>query len=70
VEVELVGEDGGLRAEVRDDGAGFDPLDRRSRARRMGLNGMRERAAAIGAELDIRSRPGEGTRVVLRLADG
>jgi signal transduction histidine kinase len=28
-----------------------------------GLRGMRERAAQIGAELNVKSRPGEGTEV-------
>ena len=32
----------------------------------LGLLSMRERAAAIGADLDIVSRPGAGTIVVLR----
>jgi signal transduction histidine kinase len=28
---------------------------------------MRERARLIGADLEIKSRPGEGTKVLLRL---
>jgi PAS domain S-box-containing protein len=34
-----------------------------------GLLGMRERALAIGGKLEIESRQGEGTRIVLRLRD-
>lgn len=55
----------GVRAEVRDDGRGFDPADPRSPARRLGLTAMRERARAVGATLEIASRPGEGARVTL-----
>lgn len=46
--------------EIRDDGAGFDatrPTDG------FGLGGMRERASAVGARLDVRSTPGHGTTV-------
>jgi two-component system sensor histidine kinase UhpB len=32
-----------------------------------GLRGMRERALLIGAELDVRGRPGRGTEVILRV---
>jgi signal transduction histidine kinase len=56
-----------LRAEVRDDGIGFDPSDPGVRARRMGLNAMRERTDAAGGELEVASVPGRGTRVSLRL---
>jgi signal transduction histidine kinase len=48
--------------EVADDGAGFD----RAAARRsggLGLHGMEERAAEIGARLEIESAAGSGTRV-------
>ena len=50
--------------EVRDDGVGFDTERVHLGA---GLRGMRERAVLIGADLDIRSAPGEGTVVTLRL---
>ncbi|MER3406377.1 MAG: hypothetical protein C4289_15440 [Chloroflexota bacterium] len=46
---------------VRDDGSGFDL--QRVPADHLGLRIMRERAAAIGAQLDIESQPGHGTRV-------
>ena len=62
----ILGAEGtGLRAEVADDGVGFDPEDARARARRMGLNAMRQRAAALGAELRVESSPGRGARVLL-----
>jgi two-component system sensor histidine kinase DegS len=53
--------------EVADDGRGFDVGDVAARGRRnFGLQFMHERAELIGARLDVRSRPGDGT--VVRLA--
>ncbi|MCO5222995.1 MAG: ATP-binding protein, partial [Thermomicrobiales bacterium] len=57
--------DNELRASVRDNGSGFD-IESAGRSMSLGLLSMRERAAAIGADLDIVSRPGAGTIVVLR----
>jgi signal transduction histidine kinase len=48
--------------EVADDGAGFDPAAAR-RSGGLGLRGMEERAAEIGARLEIESAAGSGTRV-------
>jgi signal transduction histidine kinase len=48
--------------EIIDDGLGFDP----SRARQqggLGLRGMEERAARLGADLSVQSQPGAGTQV-------
>jgi len=59
-----------VRAEVRDDGQGFDPADPRARGRRLGLTSMVERAAAIGARLEISSEPGHGSRVLLVVPGG
>jgi two-component system, NarL family, sensor histidine kinase DegS len=53
--------------DVGDDGRGFDVGGAAARGRRnFGLQFMRERAELIGARLDVRSRPGDGT--VVRLA--
>jgi signal transduction histidine kinase len=49
---------------IADDGLGFDP--RQVRPDRFGMGVMRERAEGISALLDVRSRPGEGTRVLVR----
>lgn len=46
---------------VADDGVGFDPAASRTG---FGLRGMRDRLAAVGGRLDVRSTPGEGTRLV------
>ena len=51
---------------VRDDGIGFDASDSRQRGHTFGLRSMRDRAAAIGGELTVHSRHGEGTIVTLR----
>jgi PAS domain S-box-containing protein len=49
---------------ISDDGAGFDPA-RVAQHPRMGLDIMRERAAAVGAILEIESEIGKGTKVSL-----
>ena len=57
-------EDGGVvETVVKDDGVGFDPVTRSGRIGGLGLMGIRERAAMVGALVSIGSRPGEGTRV-------
>ena len=48
--------------EVADSGTGFDPQQVPSQGR-MGLAGMRERAAEIGWYLQMESKPGAGTRI-------
>jgi signal transduction histidine kinase len=53
----------GLLLEIRDDGRGFDPS--RVGPHRLGLAGIRERAATIGASLRISSSAGGGTSVSL-----
>jgi signal transduction histidine kinase len=56
-----------LQLEVTDDGSGFDVERAMSAPGRMGLRSMQARINAVGGELDIRSRPGQGTRVVVTL---
>jgi len=57
--------------EVRDDGRGFDAGAVAARGRRnFGLQFMRERAALIGARLEVRSRPSGGTVVMLAVPTG
>jgi signal transduction histidine kinase len=55
------GED--LTVVVEDDGRGLPPERRAG----VGLASMRERAAELGGECRVESRPGGGTRVVARL---
>ena len=54
-----------LTMEVADDGEGFDPSQ--SYPGHFGLPSMRERAESGGGELQIESRPGEGTTVRVRV---
>jgi signal transduction histidine kinase len=70
VAVRLEGDDGRLVLEVADDGVGFEPDAPGLRSRRLGLTSMEERAERIGGALEIRSRPGGGTTVRLRVGDG
>ena len=57
-----------MRLRVADAGAGFDPAGAEARAAgRFGLLGMRERAAAIGADFELQSWPGAGTTVEVTL---
>jgi two-component system nitrate/nitrite sensor histidine kinase NarX len=54
------------RFEVADDGQGFD-VDADPGESHVGLRIMRERAAAVGAAVDVQSKPGGGTVVSLTL---
>ena len=54
--------DGVIETRVVDDGVGFDPT-RPSGFEGLGLLGMRERAAMVGALVSITSQPGQGTQV-------
>jgi two-component system, NarL family, sensor histidine kinase UhpB len=51
---------------VEDDGVGFDPGETRPQG--FGLVGMHERAALVGANLQIESAVGQGTTVLVRMA--
>ena len=55
-----------LTLSVEDDGRGFD-LRELPESAGLGVAGMRERAERIGGVLEIMSRPGEGTRVRLKV---
>jgi len=55
-----------LLLEVHDNGEGI-PQEKISAPGSLGLLGMRERAALFGGQIDIIGRPGEGTRIILRL---
>ncbi len=58
-----------LSIQVDDDGKGLDDAvaARGRRPGHWGLPGMRERAARIGASIDVASEPGRGTRFAVRL---
>jgi PAS domain S-box-containing protein len=63
--VDLRQADRHLVVEIADNGVGFDPTGAYSG--HLGLTSMRERAAALGADLAIESAPGQGTRLTVRL---
>lgn len=66
IEVDVAYTAAHLRLSVRDDGRGIDDVVMRDgRAGHWGLEGMRERAQAIGASLRILSRADAGTEVEL-----
>jgi len=67
VEVEIIYEPRKFRLRVRDDGHGIDPkiLEEGGRPDHWGMQGMRERASKIGAELKLWSRHETGTEVEL-----
>ncbi len=57
-----------LCAAIEDDGKGFDVIQCNITDRsKFGLNIMRERAVAIGAQIDIESVVGQGSRIALRV---
>ena len=66
IEVELTYRVKQLTLRVSDDGKGIDVKTLESgRAGHWGLQGMRERARALGANLEVWSRPGGGTDIQL-----
>jgi len=67
IAVVLHSEPGRLELTVTDDGVGFEPQTPATRARRLGLTTMAERARAAGGTLEITSAPGAGTRVRLEV---
>jgi signal transduction histidine kinase/ligand-binding sensor domain-containing protein len=69
IEVEIIYDQHEFRLRVRDDGRGIDLaiLEKGGRTDHWGLQGMRERAGRIGAQLDVWSRPGSGTEIELRI---
>ena len=67
--IEVRRTEGEVRCEIRDDGRGFDPAVATAPGGRrgLGLDGIRERLAPLGGALEIRSRPGGGTELKIRI---
>jgi len=65
-QVELVRQDTGLVLSIADDGRGFEVGAPRAKSS-LGLVSMRERVHAVQGEIAIESKPGEGTRVRVRI---
>jgi signal transduction histidine kinase len=60
-----------VRLEIEDNGPGFSIPENwidLVREGHLGLMGMRERAEAVGGQLEIRSKKGEGTTVVVTVS--
>lgn len=55
----------GIQIRIMDDGVGFSSREKNSKS--YGLNTMRERAIEIGGKLDIFSKAGLGTEVIVRV---
>ena len=53
--------------EVQDWGRGFNLSALADEQDHLGVAGMRERAALLGGTMEIKSKPGEGTRIVVRI---
>ncbi|MEE8346448.1 MAG: GAF domain-containing protein [Dehalococcoidia bacterium] len=73
VRIRLEQDDGEIRAQVEDDGKGFDlweSLDGKGEKPPLGILGMRERAALLGGQLAIDTKPGHGTRVSVSVPTG
>lgn len=66
VEIELSDARGVLTLEVADDGLGLDP-QAPDKPRAFGLKGLHERARTVGGWLDLSSRPGQGTSLILSI---
>lgn len=61
-QVKLAASNGNLELIIQDNGSGFDP-DHVKGEDKFGLQGLKERAAAIGGNLSVKSKPGEGTLI-------
>jgi signal transduction histidine kinase len=62
----VIGRHGGQATlAVEDDGVGFDP-EAAAESGRLGLIGMRERAALVGGSVEVESAPGRGTTILAR----
>lgn len=59
-----------LTMQIEDDGKGFDasrPIEVDESGRGRGLFGMKERASLLGGTCDIRSQPGKGTKIMVKV---
>lgn len=67
--IDLCRRDGIWMLSISDDGRGMPSTFRDCARQGFGLNSMHERAKAIGGDLMINSRPGEGTQVIVCLPE-
>ena len=69
VDIVLARENDHLTLTIVDDGVGFDPFDFSGETAH-GLGNMEERARLLGGSFELRSRPGQRTRVTVRIPVG
>jgi signal transduction histidine kinase len=69
VDVRAWAESGGYTLRVRDNGRGITAEERLA-VSSLGILGMRERAALVGATFEITSAPGQGTTITVRVPLG
>jgi signal transduction histidine kinase len=65
VQVSLLQQEDRVRIEIRDWGVGFDT--KTVRENHFGLEGIRQRARLLGGKCSIKSKPGEGTTIIVDL---
>jgi len=65
IRIELAFGEKEVRLHIGDDGRGF--VSSKPPRRGMGINGMRERAEEIGGNCVLKSQPGKGTRVTVKV---
>lgn len=52
---------------IKDEGCGFDPGEIGQQDESYGIIGMQERVQIFGGEIEIFSRPGEGTQIIIKV---
>ncbi|MCP4613693.1 MAG: sensor histidine kinase [Planctomycetes bacterium] len=68
VKVSICRDDEDIRVRVEDDGIGFDPVEIKSRSminHKFGLFSIRERLEQLGGRVEIGSKPGGGSRIMM-----
>ncbi|MGZ6339838.1 MAG: GAF domain-containing sensor histidine kinase, partial [Candidatus Limnocylindrales bacterium] len=64
--IKVAASEEGVSVTISDNGVGFDPTRSRGPGHQ-GLVNMRARAADVGGSLEVESRPGHGTRIIVAL---
>jgi signal transduction histidine kinase len=65
IEVRLLGVDGGLRLSILDNGKGFEVKKGRPGVHGLGLIGMEERVRVVEGTYEVKSAPGQGTKITV-----